>query len=68
MQDAFESQSIDALKAVLAAMEESDAKYWMKQCVDSGLWVANSGDDGEEEEEMTEEEKAKVAKEMDPLD
>lgn len=67
MQDAFESQSVDALKAVLAAMEEADAKYWMKQCVDSGLWVANS-DDGEEEEETSAEAQAKIEKEMDPLD
>lgn len=61
LRDAFESQDLEQLQAVLAHMKPADAKYWMKQCVDSGLWVpsdksifenegeldADSGDEGE---------------------
>src|SRR5437868_6879681 len=56
---AFEEQDTEALQAVIAGMSRKDAAYWMKQCVDSGLWVPSSaskqifeeGDEGEEEEE-----------------
>lgn len=40
MRDAFESQDVARLQAVLASMEPAEAKKWMKLCVDSGLWVA----------------------------
>ena len=39
MKDAFESQEVSRLHAVLAAMPPADAKHYMKLCVDSGLWV-----------------------------
>lgn len=39
LQSAFESQSVQRLHDVLAAMEPKDAKRYMKLCVDSGLWV-----------------------------
>jgi len=61
---AFESQDIEELQRVLGAMKPEEAKYWMKQCVDSGLWVAKDPtvfdeehdaeeveEDGEEQEE-----------------
>jgi cell division cycle protein 37 len=41
MRKAFESQNVKKLQEVLAAMDPEEAKHWMKQCVDSGLWVAN---------------------------
>lgn len=41
MRKAFESQDIGRLQEVLAQMNPEEAKHWMKQCVDSGLWVAN---------------------------
>jgi cell division cycle protein 37 len=36
------------LKEVILKMPEEDAKYHMKRCVDSGLWVAdaNAKEDG----------------------
>lgn len=41
MRKAFEQQDIPALHKAIAELDPKDAKYWMKQCVDSGLWVAN---------------------------
>ena len=58
MQEAFESQDVQRLKDVLAAMDPAEAKRTMKLCVDSGLWVANAsggGDDDDEDEEEDEE-------------
>ena len=58
---AFESQDVSNLQRAIAAMPQKEAKYWMKQCVDSGLWVPKDnsvfedGPDGEEEEEEEEE-------------
>lgn len=36
------------LKEVISKMPEEEAKYHMKRCVDSGLWVAdaNAKEDG----------------------
>lgn len=39
LRECFETQDLDKLQDVLAAMGEEDAKYHMKRCVDSGLWV-----------------------------
>ena len=75
LRDAFDSQDIEQLQAVLAHMKPKDAKYWMKQCVDSGLWVPSDQsifenidemDQDEEEDEGSAEElraKAKAAAE-----
>lgn len=46
MKECFETQDIDKLKEVIASMDEKDAKYHLKRCVDSGLWVP--GDAGQE--------------------
>lgn len=40
LRDAFESQDVAELQAVLERMDPVEAKYWMRQCVDSGLWVS----------------------------
>ena len=59
MQEAFESQSVQRLKDVLAAMDPAVAKAHLKRCIDSGLWVPAQGDsldDDEEGEEGEEEE------------
>jgi cell division cycle protein 37 len=53
MQECFESRDIGSLQAVISAMDEEQAKYHMKRCIDSGLWVpdankAASGPDGED--------------------
>lgn len=54
MQDCFESRDIGSLQAVISAMDEEQAKYHMKRCIDSGLWVpdaksAAAGPVGDEE-------------------
>jgi len=39
LQEAFHSQDTLKLKAAIAAMPIDEAKYHMKRCEDSGLWV-----------------------------
>lgn len=60
LQEAFESQDIGRLHAVLGNMKPADAKHWMKLCVDSGLWVPSDAsvfeEEGEEEHEENVEE------------
>jgi len=51
MQEAFESQDVQRLKDVLAAMDPKEARVHMDRCVKSGLWVANAGGGGEGEDE-----------------
>ena len=53
LREAFESQDIARLNEVLAEMDPSDAKKYMKMCVDSGLWVPKDEsvfEEGEEED------------------
>ena len=52
LREAFESQDIGKLHEVLAAMEPREAKVWMKQCVDSGLWVPQNDKVFENEDEF----------------
>ncbi len=78
MRKAFDSQDVGQLQAVLGAMPTDEAKMWMKKCVDSGLWCPGGGNDaegegegegeGEEDEEEKAQLRAKLEKEMDPLD
>ncbi|XP_050048201.1 hsp90 co-chaperone Cdc37 isoform X2 [Dermacentor andersoni] len=42
MQKCFESRDLDMLKDVIASMPEEEARYHMKRCVDSGLWVPDA--------------------------
>lgn len=44
LQKCFESRDTEMLKATIAGMDEEEARYHMKRCVDSGLWVANAAD------------------------
>merc|ERR1719411_194026 len=68
MRKCFESQDIAMLQQVIKEMPEEEARYHMKRCVDSGLWVPNKDDpttnaehgfvtkeDGDDEEEVYEE-------------
>lgn len=38
----FETQDVALLQETLSKMSEEDAKYHMKRCVDSGLWVPDA--------------------------
>ena len=42
MVEAFESRDVENLKKALLTMDQKDAEYHMKRCVDSGLWQAQA--------------------------
>ncbi|XP_050337050.1 hsp90 co-chaperone Cdc37 [Bactrocera neohumeralis] len=44
LQKCFESRDIELLQKTITEMPVEEAKYHMKRCVDSGLWVPNAGD------------------------
>lgn len=62
MKDCFESKDIELLKKTITEMPEDQAKYHMKRCVDSGLWVPEGGVDKEATEIVVEEEIYEEAK------
>lgn len=39
MQEAFRTKDIQRLQAAIESLSEEDAKYHMKRCEESGLWV-----------------------------
>ncbi|VVD03608.1 hsp90 co-chaperone Cdc37 [Leptidea sinapis] len=41
----FDSQDVPMLQATIAKMPETEAVYYMKRCVDSGLWVPSKNDE-----------------------
>jgi len=43
LQKCFESQDIAMLQQAIAQLPEEEARYHMKRCVDSGLWVPEGG-------------------------
>merc|ERR1712055_718721 len=69
MQECFESQDIGMLQQIIKELPEEEARYHMKRCVDSGLWVPSKddpttstedgfvkkGEEAEEEEEVYQE-------------
>ena len=69
---AFESQDVSRLQQAVASMSSADAKYHMKRCVDSGLWVARDesifedgdDDDGEGDGEGKEDDDGVQASEV----
>jgi cell division cycle protein 37 len=59
LRQAFESQDLARLQRVLGEMDPTEAKFHMKRCVDSGLWVAKDPsifEEGAEDMEEGEEE------------
>ncbi|CAD5212498.1 unnamed protein product [Bursaphelenchus okinawaensis] len=44
MQEAFESQSVDALIHVAEGMDQEVFKYHLDRCIKSGLWIPNAND------------------------
>uniref|UniRef100_A0A0K8TM07 Hsp90 co-chaperone Cdc37 n=1 Tax=Tabanus bromius TaxID=304241 RepID=A0A0K8TM07_TABBR len=49
----FESRDIKLLQDAIAKMPEEEAKYHMKRCVDSGLWIPDGGLKNKENSEET---------------
>lgn len=54
LQKCFETRDVEMLQQAIAAMPIEEAKYHMKRCVDSGLWVPH-GNDSTETENKTDE-------------
>ena len=44
MQECFEKKDIPMLQKVLGSLPEEEARYHLKRCVDSGLWIPNAED------------------------
>ncbi|XP_037086861.1 hsp90 co-chaperone Cdc37-like [Pollicipes pollicipes] len=42
LQKCFETQDTELLQRTVAEMDQEEARYHMKRCVDSGLWVADA--------------------------
>jgi cell division cycle protein 37 len=42
MQECFEKRDLPALQELITKMDENDARYHMKRCVDSGLWIPDA--------------------------
>ncbi|CAG5101307.1 Similar to Cdc37: Hsp90 co-chaperone Cdc37 (Drosophila virilis) [Cotesia congregata] len=59
LQKCFEAQDIPLLQQTIAAMPEDEAKYHMRRCIDSGLWVPDAK--SKESESSTSEDKPEVA-------
>lgn len=43
----FDAQDVPLLQATIAKMPEQEAIYFMKRCVDAGLWVPGKNSDDE---------------------
>ncbi|CAM9519426.1 unnamed protein product, partial [Phaeothamnion confervicola] len=48
MQEAFESRDMAKLETALSALPVAEAKYHLKRCADSGLWVPGGGAKGDD--------------------
>ncbi|XP_013186265.2 hsp90 co-chaperone Cdc37 [Amyelois transitella] len=48
LKDCFEKRDIPLLQATIAKMPEQEAIYYMKRCIDSGLWVPGKNDEDED--------------------
>lgn len=44
LKQCFESKDIDLLKKTIAELPEEEARYHMKRCVDSGMWVPDASE------------------------
>ncbi|XP_055689084.1 hsp90 co-chaperone Cdc37 [Lutzomyia longipalpis] len=50
LQKCFESRDVKMLQETIAKMDPEEAKYHMKRCVDSGLWVPEANKEASEDE------------------
>lgn len=53
LQKCFESRNIKLLQETITTLPEEEARYHIKRCVDSGLWLPEGGAKEEGEEEDT---------------
>ncbi|CAG9765992.1 unnamed protein product [Ceutorhynchus assimilis] len=55
LQKCFDARDVKLLQETIAKMDEEQAKYHIKRCVDSGLWVPQGSEDTQDpKEEKTE--------------
>jgi cell division cycle protein 37 len=47
LKDCFEKQDIQMLQQAITLLPEEEARYHMKRCVDSGLWVPEANQSSE---------------------
>lgn len=60
MRNAFDSQDIGALHRAVAEMKPSEARKWMKMCVDSGLWVPSNSNEFDDNDDPNEDEEVET--------
>ncbi|XP_073697766.1 hsp90 co-chaperone Cdc37 [Garra rufa] len=54
MQKCFDEKDIQMLQEAISKMDPTEAKYHMKRCIDSGLWVPNARADEEGDKDKEE--------------
>lgn len=42
LQECFETRNIELLQKAISELPEDQAKYHLKRCVDSGLWIPDA--------------------------
>ncbi|XP_075869543.1 hsp90 co-chaperone Cdc37-like isoform X1 [Nelusetta ayraudi] len=55
LQNSFDEKNVQMLQEAMGRLHPEEGKYYLKLCIDSGLWVPES-DEGDEEEEEEDEE------------
>ncbi|XP_056426546.1 hsp90 co-chaperone Cdc37 [Hyla sarda] len=50
LQKCFDSKDIQMLQDTISKMDPNEARFYMKQCIDSGLWVPNAKGDAPDPE------------------
>lgn len=51
MKKCFESRDVKMLQEAITKMPEVEAKYHMKRCIDSGLWLPDGGSKNDESQD-----------------
>uniref|UniRef100_A0A665T8Z2 Hsp90 co-chaperone Cdc37 n=1 Tax=Echeneis naucrates TaxID=173247 RepID=A0A665T8Z2_ECHNA len=51
IQRSFDEKNIQMLQEAISKLHPEEGKYHLKRCVDSGLWVPDSGEVGEEDDD-----------------
>ncbi|KAK0095223.1 hypothetical protein PV326_008922 [Microctonus aethiopoides] len=64
LQKCFEAQDIPLLQQTIATMPVDEAKYHIRRCIDSGLWVPDAKANEKEKQDGTEEEDEEAEEEQ----
>ncbi|XP_056228542.1 hsp90 co-chaperone Cdc37 isoform X2 [Seriola aureovittata] len=56
IQRSFDEKNIQMLQEALSKLDPEEGKYHLRRCIDSGLWVPDSGEGHDEDEDEDEEE------------